>query len=193
MYKQTVIQPVDRRGSSSIAGTEFLVSQLPAFFAKHGIQSIFDAGSNDCAWQIPTLKTFVKYSAGDHNILAVEEAKAICADVDIRQHDVRYDPIPMVDALFMRDVAIHFNNANKSLMIQNWLNSAVPWILMTQNQDAIQNLDFEHQEDEFPFAAINWTRAPWSWPKPVDFVYDLWPNSLTWMALWHRDQISKII
>lgn len=189
MYKQTVIQPVDKRGSSSVEGTEFLVSQLPSFFAKHNITSIFDAGSNDCAWQIQTLKTFVSYSAGDHNPLAVTEAQNLCADLNIRVHDIRHDALPSVDALFMRDVAIHFNNANKVLMIQNWLNSSVPWILMTHNEYVNENVDFEHTEHEFPWAATNWTIAPWNWPQPVDFVYDLWPNSENWIALWHRDQI----
>lgn len=187
MYFQESVIPVEQRESSSIKGTAYLVSQLPALFKKHNITSIFDAGANDSAWQKDTLTKLVKYSAGDHNPIMVELAKK--SNIDSIVHDVRIDPLPNVDALFIRDVAIHMNNYNKKLMIQNWLNSNVPWILMTHIDNIQENMDFEHADDKFPFAEINWKLSPWNFPEPVDFVVDLWPNSYRYLALWNRSQI----
>jgi len=189
MYFQDSVSPVDQRGASSMYGTAHMLSQLPALFKNHSITSIFDAGSNDCAWQIQTLAKLVNYSAGDHNPKMVAIAKASNPELDIIVHDIRTDPFPNVDAVFCRDVAIHLNNYNKRLMIGNWLKSGIPWILMTHIDNPNENKDFEHTDTEFPFAEINWKRSPWNFPEPTDFVIDLWPGSCRHMALWHRDQI----
>lgn len=187
MYFQSGVLPVEERGASSTKGTQYMVSQLPELFKKHNISSIFDAGANDCAWQRMMITKLIDYSAGDHNPVMVDIARA--SGIDAIVHDVRTDPFPKVDALFIRDVAIHLNNANKRLMIQNWLASGIPWILMTHIDNISENKDFEHTDDEFPFAEINWKLPPWNFPEPVDFVVDLWPDSHRHMALWHRDQI----
>jgi hypothetical protein len=189
MYFQESVLSVDQRGASSMHGTTYMLAQLPTLFKTHAITSIFDAGANDCAWQIHTLAKLIKYSAGDHNPRMVEIAKASTPELDIIVHDVRTDPFPKVDALFIRDVSIHLNNANKKLMIQNWLDSSIPWILMTHLDYATENKDFEHNSTDFPFAEINWKLSPWNFPEPTDFVIDLWPGSHRHMALWHRDQI----
>lgn len=189
MYFQESVIPVTERGSSSIDGTRYLLEQLLPLFKKHNIVSMFDAGANDGAWQVETLAKIIKYSAGDHNPKIVEIAKASNTELDIIVHDIRKDPLPSVDVLFVRDVAIHLNNQNKRLMIENWLRSNIPWILMTHIDNISTNTDFEHTPNEFPFAEINWELPPWNFPKPTDFVVDLWPNSHRYMALWHRDQI----
>lgn len=187
MYLQQSVIPVEERGSSSIKGTQYMVEQLTTLFRKHNIESIFDAGANDCAWQHLTIANLINYYAGDHNPIMVDIARSYGINAIV--HDVRVDSFPTVDALFIRDVAIHLNNSNKKLMIQNWLDSKIPWILMTHINDISENKDFEHTDDEFPFAAINWKLPPWNFPEPIDFVVDLWPGSQRYMALWHRDQL----
>lgn len=196
MYRQDSVEPVDSRGFSSIEGTNHLCSQLPALFNKHNIVTMFDAGSNDCAWQMQTLAKMLRYSAGEHNPIMVELAKASNPDLDIVVHDIRKDSLPDVDVLFLRDVAIHLNNNDKQQMIRNWLRSDIPWILMTQVDIIIEaegvlfkNKDFEYNDFEFPFAEVNWKLPPWNFPEPTDFVTDLWPKSRRYMALWHRSQI----
>lgn len=194
MYFQDSVLSVDQRGASSLHGINHMMSQLPALFDKHNITSIFDAGANDCAWQKFTLATIIKYSAGDHQPKMVDLARA--NGINAVVNDIRKDPFPAVDALFVRDVAIHLNNANKKLMIQNWLDSNIPWILITHTDIIFQaldvpfeNKDFEHTDTEFPFAEVNWKLPPWNFPEPTDFVIDLYPTSRRHIALWHRDQI----
>jgi hypothetical protein len=193
MYKQFTAPPVENRGSSSIQGTEYLRSQLPELFKKHNIKSMFDAGANDCAWQYPTMHNMIEYSAGDHNVAMVRLAQQQFPDLNIIQHNIVVDPFPSVDVIFLRDVAIHLNNYNKKLMLKNWLQSNVPWILMTHIDNIGENKDFEHSPLQFPFAEINWHLPPWNFPKPTDSVVDLWPGSFRLMCLWHRDQIKELV
>lgn len=189
MYLQESVIPVEERGASSFEGTRYMLEQLPDLFRKHNITSLFDAGANDAAWQVQTLAKLIKYSAGDHNPRMVELAKAASPELDIVVHDIRKDSLPIVDVLFVRDVAIHLNNRNKRLMIDNWLRSGIPWILMTHINNIQENKDFEHHDTDFPFAEINWKLPPWNFPEPIDFVVDMWPDSYRYMALWHKDQI----
>lgn len=193
MYKQLTAPPVENRNSSSIQGTEYLRNQLPALFRRHNIKTLFDAGANDCAWQYPTMRNMIEYSAGDHNITMVRLAKQQFPDLNIVHHDVTVDLFPRVDVVFLRDVAIHLNNHNKQLMLKNWLSSNVPWILMTHIDNLTENKDFIHSPAAFPFAEINWKITPWNFPEPTDYVTDLWPESFRLMCLWHRDQLKELI
>jgi len=192
MYAQTSVLPVEQRGSSSVKGTEYIRQQLPALFQKYNIQSLFDAGANDAAWQVLTLTNLIKYSAGERNQSMVEIAKSNWPELDIRVHDITTDTLPDVDLLFVRDVAIHLNNRSKAQMIKNWLSSSIPWILMTQLSYATVNVDFEYSEDRFPFAEINWLIAPWYFPQPTACLDEM-PGGTRHMMLWHRDQIQGLI
>jgi hypothetical protein len=188
MYEQPSVLPVEQRGSSSIVGTEHMRSQLPALFERYNINSMFDAGANDAAWQSVTLANIIEYSAGERNPVMVDIARSAYPLVDIKVHDVTADPLPSVDLLFVRDVAIHLNNHYKREMIQRWKESSIPWILMTQLSYVTENLDFEHSNTQFPFADINWLLPPWSWPTPTESITEM-PNSTRHMSLWHRSQI----
>lgn len=191
-YLQGSALPVEQRGSSSIEGTALLCSQLPALFERYNIRKLFDAGSNDCAWQRETLAKMVEYYAGEHNPIMVDLARENYPEINIIVHDMLRDPFPLVDCLFMRDVAIHLNNAEKRIMITNWLNSQTPWLLITQQLHCTENLDIVKHPDVFPFAHLNWQIDPWNFPEPTDQVLDM-PNGGRHMFLWHRDQILGLV
>jgi hypothetical protein len=192
MVYESAPPPVDQRGSSSIIGTEFLRSQLPRLFADHNIQAIFDAGAGDCAWQAVTMLQLIDYSAGDGNPNLVANGKNNFPELNICVHDLVQDPLPEVDLLFIRDVAIHLNNYQKKSMLTNWLSSKIPWILMTQLEYVTKNLDIDINNGNFPFAEINWKLAPWNFPEPVDYVLEM-PTGTRFMCLWHRDQIVDLL
>jgi hypothetical protein len=106
---------------------------------------------------------------------------------DIKLHDVTSDPLPVVDVLFVKDVTIHLNNNDKRKIINNWLDSNIPWIIMTHDEFEINNKDFEYSNG-FPLAQVNWQLDPWNFPLPTECVYEVIDKGRC-MALWHRDQI----
>ena len=49
-YRQSIQPKNSDRGFSSYDGTQYLRNNIIKLFEKHSIQSIFDAGCNDCGW-----------------------------------------------------------------------------------------------------------------------------------------------
>ena len=176
-------------GASSIPGTAELRGKIINLFEKHNIASIFDAGCNDCNW-MKIVGQFVLYRGGDISLAMVADAWHRHPELDIILHDVTTDPIPNVDLLFVRDVAIHLNNHDRQQLWLNWYHSNVPWILITHVQHIKQNTNIEYSAGKFPFSAVNWEIEPWNFPKPQEQVIDNQSNN---MALWQRDQFKDIL
>jgi len=178
-------------GASSVAGTVKLRDQLVELFNRHHVKSIFDAGCNDCNW-MSRVSEYVEYHGGDISLGLVSDTWQNHPGLDVILHDITTDPIPMVDLLFVRDVAIHLNNEDRLKLWENWFNSGIPWILITHNVDHGQNQDIEYSTQQFPFSFVNWQLDPWNFPSPIDSVYEYEPGGRC-MALWHRDQFKEIL
>jgi hypothetical protein len=153
---------------------------------------MFDSGCNDCAWA-SRWEDSILYSGGDISLSMVSEAWNNFPHLDVILHDATTDPFPAVDVIFSRDVAIHLNDGDKKKLINNWLLSGVPWLMITQDETVDENRDFEY-DDRFPLAPVNWCIRPWNFPVPVDRVYEI-KNSARGrcMALWHRNQIQGLL
>ena len=180
-------------GASSVTNTSNLRIRIGELFTTHNIKSIFDAGCNDCGWMSHLIdSTKVDYRGGDISLAMVADVWRRHPELDVRVHDVTTDPFPAADLLFVRDVAIHLNDQDKKKLWQNWIDSNIPWILITHNLEVLENFDFEYSEQPFPFSSANWNISPWNFPVPVDLVseYDLGDRS---MGLWHRDQFKGIL
>lgn len=177
------------RGGSSMDYTKKLRNELPGLLNKYSIQSIFDAGCNDCSW-MSTLIDNLDYYGGDVSINMIVDLQQRHPELKVLHHDATTDPFPPVDLLFIRDVTIHLNYTDKKKVIENWLSSKIPWILVTHDDDENTNLDFDYA-DGFPWAQVNWEKDPWNFPKPTDVIYEIGTYGRC-MALWHRDQICQL-
>ena len=176
-------------GASSIPGTAELRGKIVNLFKRRNINSIFDAGCNDCNW-MSMIEQYIKYRGGDISLAMVADAWIRYPKIDIVLHDVTTDPIPDVDLLFVRDVTIHLSDQDRRKLWNNWDQSKVPWILITHNNHVDQNFDVEYSIKNFPFSSVNWEIDPWNFPKPLEQVIDPQSNN---MALWHRDQFQGIL
>jgi hypothetical protein len=190
-YNPQVCPSEHLRGSSSLAGTEKIRNELWLLFQRHSIVSMFDAGCNDCAWA-HTIDSRIIYSGGDISAELIADAQHRYPNLNIRVFDVTSDPIPPVDVLFMRDVAIHLGNADKLRMLHNWLDSGISWLLTTTEPAHQENLDVEYTVDGFPWAGLNWQSVPWNFPEPRDYIVEQGHTSRR-LALWHRDQLKDLI
>ena len=192
-YYKPVLQRNDaNRGGSSMEYTAKLRRELPDFFKKHNICSVFDAGCNDCSW-MSTIIDNLDYHGGDVSIDMVTDLQSRRPDLKVFHHDVTTDPLPLVDLLFIKEViilevTIHLNNADKKKVIQNWLSSGITWLMVTHDENE-NNLDYEYTAG-FPFAQVNWEKDPWCFPKPTDVVYE-GSRAGRCMALWHKDQLCQ--
>lgn len=181
------------RGASTPEWTLKLRDELPTLFKQHGIRKMFDGGCNDCSWSRLFDKTAIDYLGGDISLAMIAHVWKTHPEINVILHDVTTDPIPDVDVLFVRDVTIHINNRDRRALLQNWLRSSVPWIMLTHDDHLVENIDFEYNTG-FPFSAVNWQLPPWNFPKPTGQVYEIdYNESGRCMALWHRDQLRDLI
>lgn len=178
-------------GASSVAGTEKIRKEILELIQRRQISSLFDAGCNDCGW-MSLIAKHVDYQGGDISHVLINTIAKQHPELKISVHDITTDPIPKVDLLFCRDVTIHLSNQDRRRLWQNWYNSSVPWILTTHIQDCFENLDITYQDDEFPWAPVNWEISPWMFPKPVEIIDEYGPHGRC-LALWNRSQFEGIL
>ena len=190
-YRSINARMPDDRGSSSFVQTQTLRDDMLKLFEQYNIKSIFDAGCNDCVWA-HALAQYLDYQGGDISPSLIAEAWHWYPNLAVDIFDVTTDPIPLVDCVLMRDVAIHLVTADKKLAIQNWINSGVPWILMTNMEDNRVNTDGLYPNELF-VSGINWCIDPWNFPKELDTLIDQSSTLQKRMNLWHRDQLESII
>lgn len=172
--------------ASSLEGTKTLVKDLVGIFNKYQIKSIFDAGARNAHWQHQTIAKHVKYSAGDIDLYCVKHAKYIDPDLDIFEFDITKDIFPDVDMLLVRDVTIHLDTTDKQKFFNQWLNSNVPYLLISHAPYEKQNLEIDYNSGIFPFASVNWLLPPWNWPSPIDSI----PDCGRTLSLWHQTQFK---
>jgi hypothetical protein len=184
-----------KNGASSINGTVNIRQGIANLLAQHNIKSMFDAGCNDCGWMNNLLHGLkIDYQGGDISPTLIDYVHKVFPDRAVQVHDVTTDAFPTVDLLFVRDVAIHLNHADKRRLWQNWLDSNIPWILITHSPDYSQdfNRDFEYNKND-PFISVNnhvnWTVDPWEFPAPVDQVWEYLEGGRC-LALWNQNQFK---
>lgn len=186
-------QATEDRAGSSLEWTQKLRNELPGLYKKYNINSMFDAGCNDCSWS-SRLESSIEYHGGDISLPMIASVWKNYPKLDVILHDITTDPLPAVDVLFVRDVAIHLNNQDKTALLKNWLHSTIPWLLITQDDYERDNPNVDYDKINFPVACVNWTKAPWNFPDPTDQIWET--NGYEYgrrLALWHRNQIKGLI
>lgn len=179
-------------GASSIVGTTELRKKIIALFEKYNIKSIFDAGCNDCNWMDLIIPHLDKYYGGDISLAMVAYVWHTYPDFEVEVHDITTDPIPSVDLLFVRDVAIHLNYHDKQKLWNNWFNSGVPWILITHNPDHCENHESDYESGKLLVEQVNWCIKPWNFPAPINTADEYLPGGRC-MGLWHQNQFNGIL
>ena len=186
---RTVLE-YNQRGASSIEYTQKIFANLNDFFHRYNITSMFDAGCNDAAW-INNLNLAVKYQGGDISSSVLTHGKK-AHNLNLIEHDIRQDPIPQCDLLWIRDVMIHLTDRDRRSVLKNWLKSNIPWIMMTQC-DGVINQDIVY-DDKIQTSEINWYASPWNFPVGIDYIFESLNETYIGrkMELWHRDQIYNL-
>lgn len=186
-------QAKEDRLASSLEWTQKLRDELPELYARHNIQSMFDAGCNDCSWASRLCQT-IEYHGGEISLPMVASVWRNFPMLDVILHDITTDTIPKVDVLFVRDVTIHLNTADKIRVLHNWIDSGIPWLLITHDEYEKENRDFDYDKEHFPLGWVNWELNPWNFPPPTDQIYEVdRDESGRCMALWHRNQILGLL
>ena len=125
----------------------------------------------------------------------VADVRRRVPELDVQVHDATTDPFPTVDLLLVRDVAIHLNNQDKRKLWQNWINSDIPWILITHNLEIREGFEINNDIEygsTFPHASANWEMEPWKFPPPLDIIWEYGENGRA-LGMWHQNQLEDML
>jgi hypothetical protein len=177
---------------STLAYTESIRSALPEILRKYNVKIFLDAPSGDFNWMAAVPMHGVRYVGADivpQLVQRNQERYAGNGRLFVRL-DLTRDPLPQADLWMCRDCIIHLSNADVWRLLDNFVRSGIPHILLSSYPETVTN------EDTYTggFHPINLCAAPFLFPPPIlavpDFV-DGFPRRE--LAMWSREGIRPLI
>ncbi len=197
-------QDESRSGAgSTLAFTERLRAQLPAFLEKHGVGTFLDAPCGDWNWMASVDLGDIHYIGGDIADAVVEEVRAAHGgpNRDFILLDITSDPLPKADMMMARDVLFHLKFWLRWKFLENFVASGTPLLLTTMHHiKANKKLG-----KNGGFTKFNPMAAPFNFPAPIDMIHetaDDLPADIAErdegrkhrsMGLWTREQIIAVL
>lgn len=176
-------------GSQLDNGTKNIRENLYNFLKKWDVHSIFDIPCGDFWWMKTIDLQDIEYIGGDIIEKRINHLNSLYPNKQFLYFNLIDDTnFPKVDLIFCRDLMFHLSNADKRKAIENFINSGIPYILMSNHPNSNKNEDIKTSS----FAFINWQLPPWNISLPIDILYD--SNSgydTKEMQLYTREQIIK--
>ena len=156
-------------GSQLNDGTRNIRENLYSFLKRYNISSMFDLPCGDFYWMRTIDLKDISYIGGD---IIKERMKKLSLDFPEKKfiyfNIIDDTNLPKVDLLFCRDLLFHLSNEHKRVALQNFVNSGIEYILMSNHPLSSHNMDTVTGG----FAHINWQLPPWNFSKPIDILYD---------------------
>ncbi len=177
---------------STLEGTINLRSKLPGLIEKFSIQTVFDAPCGDFNWMRHVVENNkLNYIGGDivRPLIDSHNANFKNGMTNFLHVDLTKDDFPSADLMICRDCLFHLSYSDTKLVLQNFINSNIPYFLTTTyvNNGEISNRDISTGD----FRLIDLFSSPYHFEQDVLFrIEDTIPNeSPREMCLWSREQI----
>jgi SAM-dependent methyltransferase len=176
---------------STIEHTQPLREQLVPFLKKHNINSMADIPCGDFSWmsQVEFPKDFY-YIGGDIVGFMIEQARQKYPGVELLEFDLSQDTIHKVDLIFCRDCLFHFSLADLNQTLDNISRSSVKYVMFTSYYDGVN-----HDITTGAFREIDFLKAPFEFPEPIDFIHEDIPSETRKrrLCLWSIDTIREYV
>ena len=179
---------------SSLAYTKNLRSALPKLIKELKIKILLDAPCGDLNWMkhlLPTLD--VKYIGGDIVEELINHHKKVYSNptTNFLHLDLTKDRLPNADLMICRDCLFHLSYQDIKKVLQNFVDSNIPYLLTTTHITQTPNQDIKTGG----FRLINLFEAPFHFDKNPLARIDDWmePEAERQMCLWTRLQIINAI
>lgn len=174
---------------STLEYTKNIINELPTFFEKMKISSIFDAPCGDYNWfKYVKRDGYFEYIGGDIVKALIDKNSATYANTTTKfiEFDIRFDDFPQVDLWLCRDCLFHLSNEDIIITLINFSRSSIPYILTTTHINALENIELPKSG----FRLLNLQLPPFELPEPIDKIDDWitgYPERV--LALWNRQDI----
>jgi len=174
---------------STLKNTQPVREQLVPLLEKYNITSMADIPCGDFSWmsQVNFPENF-RYVGGDIVGFMVEENRRRHPGVEFLEFDLVQDLIPDVDLLFCRDCLFHFSLQDIRRALVNICRSNIKYVMFTSYYDGAN-----HDIVTGAFRPLDFTSAPFNFPKPIDFVHEAITNETRRICLWSIDTIKDYV
>lgn len=177
---------------STLEYTENLRSKLPELFSKYSIKTVFDAPCGDFNWMRHVV------AGGDFNYIGGDVVLPMISSHNAKYKndrtkfvhiDLTKEKFPDADLMICRDCLFHLSLKDAELVILNFVNSKIPYLLTTThvNNGSFLNKDIASGD----FRLLDLFSAPYYFPQEVLFRISDWiaPEPQREMCLWTREQV----
>jgi SAM-dependent methyltransferase len=130
-------ESVSGHGSTKEA-TNAIRSALPLLFERYGIESIVDVACGDLNWMGDLVIGKMTYLGTDIVPVLIERNKVKYGGLDkvfFSVSDITRDPLPPADLILVRDVLVHFSNADVKKALATIKHSRAKYLLATTFPD----------------------------------------------------------
>jgi hypothetical protein len=153
---------------SSIAQTAELRERLPLVLQDLRIQSLLDAPCGDFNWMQHVHSGVDDYIGVDllPEIVAENEARYGCPGRRFARLDLMRAQLPRVDAIFCRDMLVHFSFAHALETLRNFRRSGATYLMTTTFTGNRPNVDIPTGG----WRTLNLTLPPFNFPPPIRVI-----------------------
>ena len=151
--------------------------------------SMFDAPCGDFNWMRLLLKALpIDYVGGDISLTVVERNNALFPQYQFIEFDITKDSFPLADVWHCRDCLFHLSYQDIELALRNFLDSRIPYALITNHCGLIRNVDVASGGWRY----LNLRRRPFAFPAPERALSDYGlGDQPRVVGLWSRAQIGE--
>lgn len=169
IYEQNHWQNAESRSGvgSTLAATEALRRELPAFFEALSVKTLLDAACGDYHWfrEMPvTLEHYIGVDIVEPMIAAHQQSAS--ERIAFQCLDIRVDPLPKVDLILCRDTLVHMSYHDIQATLRNFVLSGSTYVLMTTFQKYLN----EDLHGTMIWRPLNFELPPFNLPKPLLFI-----------------------
>ena len=157
---------------SNISSTKQIISSLQEFLVKNEIKSLLDVPCGDWMWMKKINLGTTSYIGGDivTDIIETNNLKHGNEYVKFQVIDIRTDKLGEHDLLVVRDLLIHFHDAQIKETIINIKKNNFKYIAITNHPDTQKNIENNLGDNWRP---VNLLISPFNLPKPDIILPDV--------------------
>jgi hypothetical protein len=178
---------------STLAYTRPLRRSLAKYLEKLHVKVFLDAPCGDFNWmQHVKLPEGTAYIGGDIVAPLVEELQRSYGGPRHTFHrlDIVEGPLPQADLWLCRDVLFHLSNEEIGTVLENFVNSEIPYLLTTTYSFPRRNEDVRAGGFRF----INLQLPPFLLPRPLARITDfVAPEPPRHLGLWSQEQVRAAL
>lgn len=183
---------------SELNNTRNIRREIKKLIIDYNINNILDAPCGDFNWIKHILNENIDYIGGDivKNLIEINNTKYKKQNIKFINLDIISNKLPDSDIMICRDCLIHFSFKNIEKFLNNFCNSRIKYILLTNYKLSNGEKIINHDIEDGDYRIIDLSNEPFNLPEPIKVFLDKDEehrnsNLSCYLNLYSNEQIKK--